>query len=294
MDAFISYSSHDVAVARRLEADLEQDGLSVWRDDSDLRVGSLLRTELRQAVADAGALVLLWSVDAERSRWVAMEWLVAILAERLVLACALDGAPLPQCLRSTVHVDGTRDPVDWTPRLARAIRAARGATTPLAPVMRYASPELQAATDQIAAGQAALGDQLGRGDVTGAAETQALLDGAMTPVRERWPLDTKVVKLDGYHHKNAYMLHHWDAVQAGRAPDDPLLDRAEQRFLETLAVDPRDYEALNGLGSVLTFERELDAAEFFILEAIRLAKEDGIDPYPAAEADLALVRWYKG
>ena len=29
-----------------------------------------------------------------------------------------------------------------------------------------------------------------------------------------------IVNLDGYHFKNAYMVLHWDALQAGRAPAD--------------------------------------------------------------------------
>jgi hypothetical protein len=55
-------------------------------------------------------------------------------------------------------------------------------------------------------------------------------------------------------------------------------------------VDP---SALNGLGSILLFERELDAAEFFVLAAIQAAERKGMGGYPEAEHDLALVRRYK-
>ena len=294
MDAFISYSSKDAAVARKLEADLEAEGLSVWRDDSELQVGGLLRSELQHAVAGSRALVLLWSASAERSRWVAVEWLTAVLSDRPVLACALDAAPLPQCLRSTAYVDGRRDAAAWTSRLARAIRAAGDTGTPLTPVMRHASPALQEAIDAIIAGQHELGEQLGREDVAAATETQARLDGAMDRARRTWPLDPVVVTLDGYHHKNAYMLRHWDALQAGRAPEDPLLAHAEARFFETLAIDPHAYGALNGLGSVLIAERELDAAEYFVRAAIRTAREQGVPHYSDAEDDLALIRFYRG
>jgi Flp pilus assembly protein TadD len=101
-----------------------------------------------------------------------------------------------------------------------------------------------------------------------------------------------IVNLAGYHLKNAYMLKHWDAIQAGRAPDDPLLAQAEQRFFETLAIDPTDPSALNGLGSILMYRRDLEAAEFFILAAIAQADRMRID-YPAAQHDLALVRRFK-
>jgi hypothetical protein len=35
-------------------------------------------------------------------------------------------------------------------------------------------------------------------------------------------------------------VRHWDAIQAGRAPTDPLLTQAEQRYFETLSIDPDD------------------------------------------------------
>lgn len=47
---------------------------------------------------------------------------------------------------------------------------------------------------------------------------------------------------------------------AGRAPKDPLLNQGERHFFDALCVDPSDPSALNGLGSILMFERELDAA----------------------------------
>jgi Flp pilus assembly protein TadD len=67
-----------------------------------------------------------------------------------------------------------------------------------------------------------------------------------------------------------------------------VLLRAERCFFESLFVDPLDFEALNGLGSILYFEREYEAAEFFIRRALALAKHAGVD-YPAAKSDLQLV-----
>ena len=88
------------------------------------------------------------------------------------------------------------------------------------------------------------------------------------------------------------MLKHWDAIQAGRAPDDPLLAQAEEKFFDTLAIDPTDPSALNGLGSILMFRRDLDAAEFFVLAALAQAERLNID-YPEARADLDLIHQFK-
>jgi hypothetical protein len=107
---------------------------------------------------------------------------------------------------------------------------------------------------------------------------------------QRWPLDPMVVKLDGYHRKNAFLLTHWDAIQAGRGPtEDAGLRAAEWRFFETVSLDPTDPESLNGLGSVLLLERELDAAEFFVRAALAEAKARGWPGYPAAEHDLGEI-----
>ena len=120
----------------------------------------------------------------------------------------------------------------------------------------------------------------------------AVVDAAMKKAEKRWRLDLMILKLAGYHRKNAYMLKHWDAMQAGRSPKDVLLQRAERFFFEALFVNPIDYEALNGLGSILILERELDAAEFFVRRAIAAAKKKKID-YSEAKRDLALITYYK-
>jgi hypothetical protein len=88
------------------------------------------------------------------------------------------------------------------------------------------------------------------------------------------------------------MFKYWGAIQAGRAPKDPLLVRSERYFFEALCVDPEDPSALNGLGSILMFERELDAAEFFQSRAIAIVKRSGGN-YAAAEHDLDLILYFK-
>jgi hypothetical protein len=50
--------------------------------------------------------------------------------------------------------------------------------------------------------------------------------------------------------------------------------------------------AINGLGNILFYERELDAAEFFHRRVIELMKSAGAS-YEAAEHDLELVLRYK-
>ena len=293
MDAFISHSSKNHARAQRLEAALEARGLDVWLDDSEIRLGVLLSEELQTSIRESGRLVLLWSRAASASRWVNSEWLMALHQDVFVLPCMLDETPLPQCLQNSVYLDLRRIDDRDVDKLARAIQEPHDGANRLAPAMRSESPELRAAIEALAEGQLAVTDSLGRRDVGEAAEAQSRLDELTDETQGTWPLDPMVVNLVGYHLKNAYMLRHWDALQAGRAPDDDLLRDAEGRFFETLFIEPHDPSPLNGLGSILMLQRDLDAAEFFVEAAIRAAKRKGMASYPAAEQDLELVRLFK-
>jgi hypothetical protein len=46
MDTFISHSSKDTVLAARIEELLEENGLKVWLDHSEIRLRALLRPEL--------------------------------------------------------------------------------------------------------------------------------------------------------------------------------------------------------------------------------------------------------
>ena len=98
-----------------------------------------------------------------------------------------------------------------------------------------------------------------------------------------------ILSVAGYHRKNAYMIKHWQEYSAGRFPKDPLLGEGRSRFFETLLINRIDYSALNGLGNILLFQGEFDAAEFFVSSAINCAKKDGAD-YWQAKHDLELIR----
>jgi hypothetical protein len=70
-DAFISYAHADGALARQISRHLEGQGLDIWLDESDIRIGSLLRDELRASILGSRTLILLWTQAAAASRWVA-------------------------------------------------------------------------------------------------------------------------------------------------------------------------------------------------------------------------------
>jgi hypothetical protein len=292
VDAFVSHSSANRAVASELEKALEAAGLTVWLDESEITLGALLGQELQDSIRGSHVLLLLWSEHAASSRWVASEWLTAFHLNRYIVPCVLDRTPLPQCLQASVFLPMRQVTAAAVERLVRAVREAPGNSNAMAPVMRSESPAVSEMIVRIAAGQQALHAQLAERELTGAARLQVLLGDLADTALQAWPFEPMIVNLAGYDRKNAYMVKYWDAIQAGRAPDDLLLAQAEQRFFDTLAIDPADPSALNGLGSILMFRRDLDAAEFFILAAIAQADRLNME-YPEARYDLSLVRQFK-
>ncbi len=288
-DVFISHSSADRATATEIHDALVSDGLKVWFDDSEIQIGVLLSRELQEALRACRVLILSWSEAAAASRWVNFEWIAAHHLHRFILPIMLDGAHLPQCFEQTVRINLALDREAALRGLSKAVRAAKAGANPLPPPIRSESPELAKTIREIANGQKAVTDALGLNDLGKAAKAQAALDAAMPPALTQWPLDPMIVKLDGYHIKNDYMVRHWQAVQSGRGPDDPALEKADRRFIEALWLDPTDPEGLDGMGSVLFLRRDLYAAEFFFKHAIQQAKRRGFR-YQAAEQNLAMSR----
>jgi hypothetical protein len=109
-------------------------------------------------------------------------------------------------------------------------------------------------------------------DLAAAANAHRKVAPEIAVAEPHWPDEPLIRALGGYQQRNAYLLKHWNAIEAGQAPYDKLLDEAEQRFLDAALVDPQDVSVLSGLASILMFKRELDAAAFFNERALELSK----------------------
>jgi len=289
---FISHSSATAAAAGRIEQAFRAAGFDAWLDNSDLGLGVQLRPELHEAIRASRAMVLVWSEPASRSRWVSAEILTAFHMERFILPCVTDDKPLPQFFGHPVYLDLRTADDDALARLVRAAETAPDSANPVPPLVAAPSPELLRARDQLAHGQERVGAALGERHLAAAARAQESLDTPMAAAETRWRFDLTVLNLGGYHRKNAYMVKHWEAIQAGRPPRDPLLLEAERKFFEAALVEPNDLSAINGLASVLIFELELDIATFFNDRALALAQKAGVT-YDDAEQDRALIAWMR-
>jgi len=70
---FISYSSQDDRLARRLHADLQDHGVRCWFAPHDLRPGQLIRKGIDEAIHLQDKLLLILSEHSVESGWVAYE-----------------------------------------------------------------------------------------------------------------------------------------------------------------------------------------------------------------------------
>ena len=88
---FISYSSKDVDKAEVIHQKLEAAGLNVWRDKTRLVKVVDWSREIAESLAyRADVVCLLWSKNAETSKFVKHEWLTARALEK-------PHYPMPAC-----------------------------------------------------------------------------------------------------------------------------------------------------------------------------------------------------
>ena len=288
MIAFISHSSANQNMARSVEKALADHGIEAWLDSSDIRAGTLLRAELQEAIAGARVLLLLWSKAAAGSRWVAAELLTAFHLNRFVIPCTLDTSKPPYFLQNTLSLPLRPRARGWIEPLVRAVAEAPRSANRLPGILSSQSPELREAIQEAAEVQSQVMQHAGNREIEKARELQGAFDTFFNVVRKTWPREPMILNLAGYNEKNRYTLKHWAAIQAGMPPKNRLLEKSERYFFKALFANPNDYSALNGLGSVLTYSRDLDAARFFIRRAIAVAKRAGVD-YLEAKRDLALI-----
>lgn len=118
--AFISYAREDGSAAKVLEAGLQENGISVWRDQQSLQAGQDWPEALGEAIAAQDCFVLLWSAHAHGSNFVKREWNSAFAQNKPILPVRLDGTPLPPSLRAVHSLEG-EDLQEIIPKIVAAI-----------------------------------------------------------------------------------------------------------------------------------------------------------------------------
>lgn len=74
MKVFLSHSSADKALARRLAIDLQAAGVQVWLDQWEILVGESFEQKIAQGLGDSDFVVVLLTRQSVESNWVDREW----------------------------------------------------------------------------------------------------------------------------------------------------------------------------------------------------------------------------
>jgi len=112
-DIFISYSSEDKNIARRLEAYL-MPKYKVWRDEREIAVGNSIITKISDAIPKARYVAILLTNNAIKSNWVAKEISAAITREMeekrdVALPILHESCKIPVMLKDKKYADFTEN-----------------------------------------------------------------------------------------------------------------------------------------------------------------------------------------
>jgi len=107
---FISHAGPDSAIALKVAKELETEGLKVEIDREQLRQGDRFLQFMEKALSECDYCLLLWSQNASKGKWVAVEWEAALYravqeSRRFLLIGRLDAQPLPALLGPRLRVD---------------------------------------------------------------------------------------------------------------------------------------------------------------------------------------------
>jgi hypothetical protein len=126
--AFLSHSSLDKSLARRIAVDLSMSGVQVWFDEWEIEVGHSISQRVEKGLDDADFVIVLLTSHSVSSGWVQKEWRSRIGDEAssqgiYVLPVLAEDCDVPRLLKDKKYAD-LRDNYDHGLRdLISAIRA---------------------------------------------------------------------------------------------------------------------------------------------------------------------------
>ncbi|MEO0601216.1 MAG: TIR domain-containing protein [Myxococcota bacterium] len=136
---FLSYSSRDGELARRLATDLEAHGCEVWLDQWRLEVGQPFEQPIEQGIGEAELVLVLLTSHSVASSWVEREWRLKIEEEATsrslsVIPVIGEPCPIPDVLAGRSAADVTGGGYDaGVEHLVALIRHLRGEPEALEP-----------------------------------------------------------------------------------------------------------------------------------------------------------------
>ncbi|WP_121969541.1 toll/interleukin-1 receptor domain-containing protein [Leptolyngbya sp. BC1307] len=119
---FLSYARADGAnAAARLRTELNRSGFTVWQDIENMQGGQAWKEQLRAAIRQVDAVLVLLTPSAADSQYVAWEWEMAQMVEKPVLPLRVAESAIPEEL-SRLHYHDLTAESDYTLGLMSLVR----------------------------------------------------------------------------------------------------------------------------------------------------------------------------
>ena len=107
---FLSHSHKDNKFTKRLAADLQNNGIRVWHDLAEMKIGDSLMSKIYSAIDDMQYLAVILSRASVASEWVKKEVAIAMESEIRgkkvkVLPLLIENCEIPPFLRDKLYAD---------------------------------------------------------------------------------------------------------------------------------------------------------------------------------------------
>lgn len=104
-NVFLSYSSEDYFFAELAEIKLSKAGISLWRDQGQLRAGNDWRQGIEKGISDSLAVLVALSTNASESSYVTYEWAYALGQRKPIIPLKLNECLIHPKLETIQYLD---------------------------------------------------------------------------------------------------------------------------------------------------------------------------------------------
>ena len=112
MKVFISHSSKDKRFVRKLKEDLNENSISTWFDEDQLKVGDSLLEKLEDSIEDSTHFMIILSPHSVKSQWVKCELENAIEINQKIIPIKYQDCKIPPELKKYLHLDLSNEIVE--------------------------------------------------------------------------------------------------------------------------------------------------------------------------------------
>lgn len=112
MKVFISHSSKDKRFVRKLKDDLNENSISTWFDEDQLKVGDSLLEKLEDSLEDSTHFMIILSPHSVKSQWVKYELENAIKINQKIIPIKYQDCKIPPELKKYLYVDLSNEIVE--------------------------------------------------------------------------------------------------------------------------------------------------------------------------------------